>query len=76
MVFIEKKNIVTHYNCSKFNGGCPNKWYYSNEMYNCEYWINILKYVQVFTVYSDVLVLKINLKDCYYTKMVHSGPRL
>nr|XP_022291998.1 uncharacterized protein LOC111103214 isoform X2 [Crassostrea virginica] len=34
MVFIEKKNIVTHYNCSKFNGGCPNKWYYSNEMYN------------------------------------------
>ncbi|XP_022292000.2 uncharacterized protein LOC111103215 [Crassostrea virginica] len=34
MVFIEKKNIVNHYNCSKFNEGCPNKSYYSNEIYN------------------------------------------
>nr|XP_022287913.1 uncharacterized protein LOC111100394 isoform X2 [Crassostrea virginica] len=33
MVFIEKINIVNHYDCSKFNEGCPNKSHYSNEMY-------------------------------------------
>ncbi|XP_078318795.1 uncharacterized protein LOC111101206 [Crassostrea virginica] len=33
MVFIEKKNIVNHYNCVMFNEGCPNTRYYSNEMY-------------------------------------------
>lgn len=37
MVFIEKKNILNHYNCSMFNGGCPNFVYYSDEMYKCMY---------------------------------------
>lgn len=37
MVFIEKKNILNHYNCSMFNGGCPNSWYFSDEMYKCMY---------------------------------------
>ena len=72
MVFIEKKNIVNHYNCSKFNEGCPNKSYYSNEIYNCEYWFNILKYVQICTVYGDLLVVTINLNGCYGAKMFDS----
>ena len=76
MVFIEKKNIVNHYNCSKFNEGCPNKSYYSNEIYNCEYWFNILKYVQICTVYGNLLVLTINLNGCYCAKMFDSEPSL
>nr|XP_022322696.1 uncharacterized protein LOC111124124 [Crassostrea virginica] len=33
MVYVGEKNIVNHYNCSKFKEGCPNTVYYSNEMY-------------------------------------------
>nr|XP_022291466.1 uncharacterized protein LOC111102848 [Crassostrea virginica] len=33
MVFIERIDIVNHYRCSKFNEGCPNTRYYSDEMY-------------------------------------------
>nr|XP_022316888.1 uncharacterized protein LOC111120466 isoform X3 [Crassostrea virginica] len=33
MVFIEVQNIVNHYDCSSFKEGCPNNWYFSNEMY-------------------------------------------
>lgn len=37
MVLFEKKHILNHYNCSMFNGGCPNIVYYSDEMYECMY---------------------------------------
>nr|XP_022305933.1 uncharacterized protein LOC111112614 isoform X2 [Crassostrea virginica] len=33
MVFIERKHIVNNYDCSMFKEGCPNIWYFMDQMY-------------------------------------------
>ena len=37
MVLVERKHILNNYDCSMFNEGCPNDWYFSDEMYKCKY---------------------------------------
>ena len=37
MVLVEEKHIVNNYDCSMFKEGCPNTWYFSDEMYRCKY---------------------------------------
>ena len=60
MVYVERKNILNHYNCSMFEKGCPDNWYYSNEIYKCTY---LLK-----TSIIKVSGTTIKVKACYYTK--------
>ena len=37
MVLVERKHILGNYDCSVFNEGCPNDWYFTEEMYKCKY---------------------------------------
>ena len=37
MVLVERKPILNNYDCSMFEEGCPNTWYFSDEMYKCKY---------------------------------------
>lgn len=64
MVFIEKKNIVNHYNCVMFNEGCPNTRYYSNEMYKCKYWL--VKYIELCKVMYQLFFFKFKVKCSYF----------
>ncbi|XP_078322841.1 uncharacterized protein LOC144622140 [Crassostrea virginica] len=50
MVYVERKNILNHYNCSMFEKGCPDNWYNSNEMYKFPACFEIEPYQNCFKV--------------------------